>query len=316
VATLLEIENLKTQFFTSAGTVRAVDGITYTVDEGETVALVGESGCGKSTLGHSILRLEDEARGEVVFAGSDLMALGNRELREKRRLVQIIFQDPFSSLNPRLLVEEIVGEGLRIHEPGLDEPAFRARILGVLDEVGLSPSTAGRYAHEFSGGQRQRIALARALILRPRFMVLDEATRALDVSVQAQILNLLRELQARHGLTYLFITHDLGVVEYLAHEVAVMYLGRIVEYGKTAAVFRKPGHPYTRSLLESVPDLARRRQAPPALIGEVPSSIDPPTGCHFHPRCPFATERCRSEAPLLKEIAPGRFSACHLNDGA
>jgi peptide/nickel transport system ATP-binding protein len=330
--TLMEVRNLVTHFPVKkgffqrvVGYVKAVDEVSLSIREGTTLGLVGESGCGKTTLGHSMLRLEDEARGEVIFDGSDLMVLGNRELRKKRRLVQIIFQDPFSSLNPRLLVEEIVGEGLRIHEPGLDEAAFRARILAVLDEVGLSQSAAGRYAHEFSGGQRQRIAIARALILRPRFIVLDEATSALDVSVQAQILNLLRELQARHGLTYLFITHDLGVVEYLAHEVAVMYLGRIVEYGETAAVFHKPGHPYTRSLLESVPDLARRHQAPPALTGEVPSPIDPPSGCHFHPRCPMLRgtreaslrERCPAIYPEPVALKGEHWVRCHgVNDGA
>jgi peptide/nickel transport system ATP-binding protein len=308
---LLEVRDLVTHFPVKkgffqrvVGHVKAVDRVSLSIREGTTLGLVGESGCGKSTLGHSLLRLEDEARGEVVFEGKDLLKLDNRELRKKRRLVQIIFQDPFSSLNPRLMVEEIVGEGLRIHEPGLDEASFRERIMAVLEEVGLDQSAAGRYAHEFSGGQRQRIAIARALILRPRFIVLDEATSALDVSVQAQILNLLRDLQSRYGLTYLFITHDLGVLEYIADEVAVMYLGRIVEYGNTAAVFRKPGHPYTRSLLDSVPDLARRRAAPPALMGEVPSPINPPLGCHFHPRCPVLKG---SRSAALREQCPSGY---------
>ncbi|MCH7478969.1 MAG: ABC transporter ATP-binding protein, partial [SAR324 cluster bacterium] len=284
-----------------------------------TLGLVGESGCGKTTLGHSLVHLESAARGSVVFDGSDLLALYGKELRHMRRLVQIIFQDPYSSLNPRLLVREIVGEGLRIHEPGLTAPECDRRVEEVLEEVGLDGSVADRYAHEFSGGQRQRVAIARALILRPRFMVLDEATSSLDVSVQAQILNLLRELQARHGLTYLFITHDLGVVQYLAQEVAVMYLGRIVEYGKTEDVFERPAHPYTRGLLEAVPDLTRQWTAAPTLSGDVPSPIAPPTGCHFHPRCPmyrdspepYLRENCPAHYPEAFEQGGGHWARCH-----
>jgi peptide/nickel transport system ATP-binding protein len=221
-----------------------------------------------------------------------------------RRHVQIIFQDPFSSLNPRLLVQDIVGEGLRVHERGLGAAEARGRVAAVLEEVGLPADAGMRYAHEFSGGQRQRIAIARALILRPRFIVLDEATSALDVSVQAQILNLLRELQVRYGLTYLFITHDLGVVEYLAHQVAVMYLGRIVEYGATEAVFRAPAHPYTRSLLAAVPTIEHRWEGPPALLGEVPSPVNPPAGCHFHPRCPLLAA---SNDPALRAKCTGEY---------
>jgi peptide/nickel transport system ATP-binding protein len=323
---LVEIRDLVTHFPVRkgffqrvVGHVKAVDRVSLTIREGTTLGLVGESGCGKTTLGQSLVRLEDEARGEVIFEGSDLLALSGRELRAKRRLVQIIFQDPFSSLNPRLQVEEIVGEGLRIHEPHLSAQQHRARIHDVLEEVGLSGAAEERYAHEFSGGQRQRIAIARALILRPRFIVLDEATSALDVSVQAQILNLLRDLQARHGLTYLFITHDLGVVKYLCHEVAVMYLGRIVEQGRTAAVFTEPAHPYTRSLLESVPEIERRHEAVPALTGEVPSPIDPPPGCHFHPRCPilkgsddpFLKENCPAAYPDPVRLKGGHWARCH-----
>jgi peptide/nickel transport system ATP-binding protein len=230
-----------------------------------------------------------------------------------RRHVQIIFQDPLSSLNPRLPVRDIVGEGLRVHEPGLPAAAARERIRAVLDEVGLPESAAERYAHEFSGGQRQRIAIARALILRPRFIVLDEATSALDVSVQAQILNLLRDLQVRHGLTYLFITHDLGVVRYLAHEVAVMYLGRIVEHGPTEEVFRAPAHPYTRSLLAAVPSTESRWERPPVLTGEVPSPVNPPPGCHFHPRCPLLAA---STDPALRAACVGRYpDAVPVNGG-
>jgi peptide/nickel transport system ATP-binding protein len=218
--------------------------------------------------------------------------------------MQIIFQDPFSSLNPRLNVQDIVGEGLRVHEPTLSTAEYARRIAEVLDEVGLSPTMAYRYAHEFSGGQRQRLAIARALVVRPRFLVLDEATSALDVSVQAQILNLLRDLQNRYGLTYLFITHDLGVVEYLAHEVAVMYLGRIVEYGETTAVLRTPAHPYTRSLLAAVPSLDTRSTAPPPLLGDVPSPVSPPAGCHFHPRCPLFNN---SDSPVLQSLCPTQY---------
>ncbi len=282
---LVEIHDLTTHFPVKkgffqriVGYVKAVDGVTLAIPEGIALGLVGESGCGKTTLGHSLIRLEEHARGQVLFAGRDILALSPRAMRDVRRTMQIIFQDPFSSLNPRFTVQEIVGEGLRVHEPALSVAEYQRRIAEVLQEVGLSAIMLQRYAHEFSGGQRQRLAIARALILRPRFLILDEATSALDVSVQAQILNLLRDLQTRHGLTYLFITHDLGVVQYLAHEVAVMYLGRIVEYGETTEVFRHPAHPYTQSLLAAVPSLETRRTAPPPLLGDVPSPVAPPSG--------------------------------------
>src|SRR5262249_43966990 len=244
-SSLLEIHDLTTHFPVKkgffqrvVGYVKAVDGVTLSIPEGITLGLVGESGCGKTTLGHSLIRLEEHARGQVLFAGRDVLALSPHALRDVRRTMQIIFQDPFSSLNPRFTVQEIVGEGLRVHEPTLPVAEYQRRIAEVLEEVGLSATMLQRYAHEFSGGQRQRLAIARALILRPRFLILDEATSALDVWLQANILTLLRDLKTRHGLTYLFITHDLGVVQYLAHEIAVMYLGRIVEYGETAEVFR------------------------------------------------------------------------------
>jgi peptide/nickel transport system ATP-binding protein len=333
-ATLLEVRGLRTHYPVRQGFfqrvvahVRAVDGVSLAIRQGTTLGLVGESGCGKTSLGHSLLNLEGQARGEVIFEGRNLLALPPAELRRMRRRVQIIFQDPFASLNPRMMVNDIVGEGLRLHEPGLGRAETGRRIAETLREVGLGPEIGLRYAHEFSGGQRQHIAVARALILRPRFIVLDEATSALDVSVQAQMLNLLRDLQARHDLTYLFITHDLGVIRYLADELAVMYLGRIVEYGPSEAVFARPSHPYTRSLLESVPSLTTRWSEPPALRGEVPSPVSPPPGCHFHPRCPVylralegredprLRERCPGAYPEAYEQAPGHWAKCFAAEG-
>jgi peptide/nickel transport system ATP-binding protein len=324
-STLVELRHLTTHFPVKkgffqrvVGHVKAVDGVTLAIRAGITLGLVGESGCGKTTLGQSILRLDAHARGQVLFQGQDIFALPPHEVRRMRRAMQIIFQDPFSSLNPRLQVRDIVGEGLRVHDPTLSPDAYQQRIDAVLEEVGLATSVAQRYAHEFSGGQRQRIAIARALILRPQFIVLDEATSSLDVSVQAQILNLLRDLQTRYGLTYLFITHDLGVVEYLAHEVAVMYLGRIVEYGDTAAVFGHPSHPYTRSLIAAVPSIHTRSDTPP-LLGDVPSPVSPPSGCHFHPRCPLlgnsddATLQtlCPTQYPAAIQVGNHHWASCH-----
>ncbi|MEE8435731.1 MAG: dipeptide ABC transporter ATP-binding protein, partial [bacterium] len=328
--TLLELKNLTTHFPIRkgffkrvAGYVRAVDGVSLAVREGATLGLVGESGCGKTTLGHSLLSLVTHARGEVNFESANLLTLHPRDMRAMRKKVQIIFQDPFGSLNPRLNVTEIVGEGLRVHEPKLAASQFEARVAETLEEVGLSAGVGYRYPHEFSGGQSQRISLARALILRPRFIVLDEATSALDVSVQAQILNLLRDLQTRYNLTYLFITHDLSVVEYLADEVAVMYLGRIVESGPTEEVFRHPAHPYTRALLGAVPSLHTRWEKAPALSGDVPSPVNPPPGCHFHPRCPLfqaktdpsLTDRCPQSYPEVVRQSPTHWTRCFAADG-
>ncbi len=299
------------------GEVRAVDGVSFDVGEGETLGLVGESGCGKTTTGRSILRLVEPTSGQVTFAGEDVRAARPRALRALRRRMQVVFQDPYSSLNPRLTVGSMLGEALEIH--GIARgAAARERIARLLLDVGLLPEHSARYPHEFSGGQRQRIGIARALAVEPRFVVLDEPVSALDVSIQAQIVNLLRDLQRRHGLAYLFVAHDLAVVEHVSDRVAVMYLGRIVEHAPKAALYAAARHPYTQALLAAIPvaDPARRgsRSLPQ---GDVPSPARPPSGCHFHPRCPLAVrcgglERCRSEVPVLREVAPGHSVACHF----
>lgn len=328
--TILQIKNMVTHFPVRAGFfrrvvnhVRAVDGVSLEIPEGVTLAVVGESGCGKSTLGQGLLRLISEARGAAMFEGRDLFSLSGSDLRAVRKDLQIIFQDPFGSLNPRMTVEQIVGEGLRVHESHLAKEQLARRVADTLLECGLNPAVATRYPHEFSGGQRQRVAIARALILKPKFMVLDEATSALDVSVQAQILNLLRDLQAKYRLTYMFITHDIGVVSFIAHEVAVMYLGRIVEYGDARSLLRNPVHPYTRSLLEAVPRVDEKRVLAPKLMGDVPMPINPPKGCHFHPRCPLRSEhlgksawaeRCAAVYPEESLHQDGRLVRCHAFD--
>lgn len=290
---LVSVKNLKTYFPVRKGVflrianyIRAVDDINLEIPKGSTVALVGESGCGKTTLGESILKLNSESTGDVIFAGQNLMQLVGDNLKQFRQHMQIIFQDPFGSLQPRMTIEAIIEEGLGVHQPNLSTKEKAGKISRVMQEVGLNASVLERYPHEFSGGQRQRIAIARTLILEPKFMVLDEPTSALDVSVQAQVLNLLKDLQAKRGLTYLFISHNLSVVRYLADTVAIMYLGKIVEQGPVEDLFNNPQHPYTRSLLNSIPGLGERRPFEP-LIGDVPSPLDPPDGCHFHPRCPI-----------------------------
>jgi peptide/nickel transport system ATP-binding protein len=290
---LVRIRNLKTYFPVRKGIflrvanhVRAVDKVSLEIPKGATVALVGESGCGKTTLGESILQLIPDARGEVFFNDQNIMNLKGEPLKQFRKYMQIVFQDPFGSLQPRMTIERIVGEGLEVHQPFLTPDERTQKISQALEEVGLRASIMERYPHEFSGGQRQRIAIARALILEPEFLVLDEPTSALDVSVQAQVLNLLKELQARHQLTYLFISHNLSVVRYMADTVAIMYLGKIVEQAPVDDLFRNPRHPYTISLLESIPKLEARKPFKP-LLGDVPSPLNPPTGCHFHPRCPI-----------------------------
>jgi peptide/nickel transport system ATP-binding protein len=296
----------------ATGTVRAVDGVTFTVERGETLALVGESGCGKTTTGRAVLRLIEPTSGEVYFDGIDVRALAREPLRRLRRRMQLVFQDPYSSLNPRLSVGAIVREGLTIH--GLAAgAAAEARVRQLLDEVGLRPEFARRYPHEFSGGQRQRVGIARALAVEPEFIVCDEPVSALDVSVQAQVINLLQDLQRDRGLTYLFIAHDLSVVAQVATRVAVMYLGRIVELGRAAAVYGDPIMPYTRALLAAVPvpDPALRRPRA-VLAGDLPSPAAAPAGCVFHPRCPHPRKdvACTQTVPPLEEKTPGHWAAC------
>ena len=294
-----------------SGTVRAVDGVTFTLARGETLALVGESGCGKSTTARLVLRLIEPTAGTVAFEGQDITTLDGASLRALRRRMQIVFQDPFASLNPRMTVGDILAEPLVVHAIG-NAGQRRARVTELLELVGLAPYHATRYPHEFSGGQRQRIGIARALAVEPALIVLDEPVSALDVSIQAQVVNLLHDLQGRLGLSYLFIAHDLAVVKHVADRVAVMYLGRIVEVGPKDQVFANPRHPYTRLLLSAIPrpDPHRRlaRQIPG---GDIPSPANMPPGCRFHTRCPFVIDRCRTEDPEMHPIAPAHTSACH-----
>jgi peptide/nickel transport system ATP-binding protein len=316
---LLRVRDVKTHFPVRGGllgrvrgTVKAVDGVGFDVRRGETLGLVGESGCGKSTLGRTLLRLVEPTAGSIQFEGRELTGLSQRELRPLRRRMQLVFQDPYASLNPRLSVREILGEPFAIH--GLERGREReAKVVELLDLMGLPRDALDRYPHEFSGGQRQRIGIARAIALRPDLVVADEPISALDVSIQAQIVNLLVDLQRELGLTYVFIAHDLKIVEYVSTRVAVMYLGRIVELADAADLYRKPRHPYTQALLSAVPvpDPERKRSRI-ILQGDVPSPLAPPPGCHFHPRCPYAMERCRLETPPLYELGNGHTSACFL----
>jgi oligopeptide transport system ATP-binding protein len=318
--TLLEVKDLKVHFPVRAGVfarsrhfVRAVDGVSLTVAPGETVGLVGESGCGKTTLGRAVIRLTEPTAGEILFEGKDLLRLNGSALRGRRRRFQMIFQDPYASLNPRARVENIIGEALDIHRLAPNRAARQQRVEKLLQDVGLDATHAKRYPHEFSGGQRQRIGIARALAVEPKLIVCDEPVSALDVSVQAQIVNLLRDLQQEHGIAYLFVAHDLAVVRHLSRRILVMYLGRIVESGDARTVCQSPKHPYTQALISAVPvtdpDSKRRRIV---LAGDVPSPIHPPAGCPFHPRCPLAEARCKTEVPALRELAPGHAVACHL----
>ena len=317
---LLSVRNLTKEFPLKGGlfsrhthSVHAVDGVDFHVDRGETLGLVGESGCGKSTTGRCVLRLIEPTSGEVQFEGKDVRSLGANQLRILRRDIQIIFQDPYASLNPRMNVGAIVGEALIIHQLTKTKRQFEERVVDLLETVGLRADHMGRYPNEFSGGQRQRIGIARALAVEPKLIICDEPVSALDVSIQAQVINLLEDLQEKFGLAYLFIAHDLAVVEHISKRIAVMYLGRIVEMAPAQALYNTPRHPYTEALLSAVPipDPKVKRQRI-RLTGEVPSPIHPPSGCHFHTRCPIAQPRCSSEAPPLKQSDDGHWVACHF----
>ena len=301
---------------TVAGHVRAVDGVSFSIQSGETLCLVGESGCGKSTVGKTILRLQEPTAGQIWLGGTEVTSLTEDQMRVHRRQVQMVFQDPYSSLNPRMRVGQIVAEPLENY--GLAEGAEKERqVVALLEKVGLREDAMERFPFEFSGGQRQRLGIARALALNPQLIVADEPVSALDVSVQAQVLNLLMDLQDEFGLAYLFISHDLAVVEHIGHRIAVMYLGRIVELAPKERIFAQPQHPYTEALMAAAPIAdPRSRRKRLVIEGDVPSPINPPSGCHFHTRCPYAEARCKTEYPPLQEIAPGHVVACHLRTSA
>ena len=315
---LLETKNLSKYFTGKKGLlnrqpaqVKAVDHVSLTVNKGETLGLVGESGCGKSTLGRTILRLIPATEGQVLYNGEDILTYDKKKMWEMRRKLQIIFQDPYSSLNPRMTVYDLISAPLEVYKVGTKEER-REMVEEILQEVGLDKQYLNRFPHEFSGGQRQRIGIARALILNPEFVVCDEAVSALDVSVRAQVLNLMRNMQQKKNLTYLFISHDLSVVRHISDRIAVMYLGSVVEVAEKAQLYSNPMHPYTKALLSAIllPDVKKKRQRI-ILEGDVPSAYNPPSGCKFHTRCPYATDRCRQEVPVLQEVEKGHKAACH-----
>ena len=317
--TLLEVKDLckhypirKGLFSRISGYVYAVDGISFTINEGETLGLVGESGCGKSTVGRTILKLIEPSRGEIIWRGERIDELSRSQMRPYRQQIQAVFQDPYSSLNPRMRSADIVSEPLRNFE-SLSKAQGRERVSALFERVGLRPDQMLRFPHEFSGGQRQRLGIARALSVKPKLIMLDEPVSALDVSVQAQVINLLEDLQREFQVSYLFVAHDLAVVKHISHRVAVMYLGRIVELAPTKELFSRPSHPYTEALLSAVPVPDPKYQRKQIVLGgDVPSPINRPNGCHFHTRCPYAQERCTVEEPVLEEITPGHSVACHF----
>jgi oligopeptide transport system ATP-binding protein len=321
---ILRVENLKVHFplmkgaviRKQVGTIKAVDGVSFTLRRGDTLGLVGESGCGKSTTGLAVLRMLAPTAGRILFEGLDITGHDAATMRSVRRRMQMVYQDPYGSLNPRMTVRSIVGEPLRIHGLASDESAYRERVASLIAMVGLLPDMANRYPHEFSGGQRQRIGIARALALDPSLLICDEPVSALDVSIQAQVVNLFMDLQKRLGLTYVFIAHDLAVVRHISDRIAVMYLGRIVEIAGRDDLYKQPLHPYTEALLAAVPvaDPEVEARRPRAIIkGEVPSALRPPSGCRFHPRCPMAMDKCKTVEPLLADLGAGRAVACHLH---
>ena len=317
---MLEVKNLKVHYPVKPGVIRpirqqvkAVDDVSFSIGGGETLGLVGESGCGKTTLARAIVKLVEPTAGSIWLEGEDIAHLSGAELRQRRRKYQMIFQDPYNSLDPRMTVGEIIGEALDINRLVSDRAQRRTRIEALLKSVGLDAMHAQRYPHEFSGGQRQRVGIARALAVQPKLIVCDEPVSALDVSVQAQIVNLLRDLQRERGVAYLFVAHDLAVVGHISHRIMVMYLGKVVELGAAELVVHSPKHPYTQALISAVPQIDPATQRIRiALTGEIPSPINPPAGCPFHPRCPLAEARCRSEVPAFRELAPGHWASCHF----